>query len=559
MTSYNCRSCSAHFSVSDEDLEFYAKASLEYGGSKLQLPPPTHCPRCRLIRRAVWRNEYTYYSRNCPLCSARLISVHDSEHEYPVYCNSCWWDDSRDLREFGQEIDYTRPFFEQFVELQSRVPKPSMANDNHLASENIEYCQGLAYSKNCYLVTTAWRLEDSLYSANCGESKELVDCRFVGNQSEMAYECTTCQNINLCTFLDQSENCHDCHFGIDLKGCSHCIACFGLRQKRYCIFNEQYSKEEYQRRALKLELHSHTHREMCKKRFEEFISRMPRRGMNLINCESSTGNNLFNTKNFHGFNVFGGENCKFYYLGTRPEHCYDILVGGEHQWCYEGVNPDHSYMTHFTSWCWSDSYTLYSDNCHSSKHLFGCIGLRRKEYCILNKQYEPEEYAAQVLRLYKHMQETGEWGEFFPVTSSAFAYNESVAQDHFPLTKDQAMGMGYRWKDRPSHIPKESFRDIPDSIEETDDSITSKVLCCGLCQAGYKITGLEYRFYRKLGIPVPRSCPRCRRLDRFARSGSYELYDRTCGECGVAMKANYSSEEPELVVCESCYQRAIYS
>ena len=231
-----CKSCSRDFEVTDEDRVFYAKITPQFGEHKVPIPEPTLCPLCRLQRRAVWRNEYIYYIRNCDICDRRIVSVHDPNNSYPVYCNQCWWGDEWEPLDFGQEIDFSEPFFPQFKALQARVPKPAMANDNHLASVNIEYCQGVAYSKNCYLVTTAWRLEDSLYSANCGESTELVDCRFVGNNTELAYECTTCTQIYSSSFLDQSESCRNCHFGIDLKGCSDCIGCFGLRHKRYHHF-----------------------------------------------------------------------------------------------------------------------------------------------------------------------------------------------------------------------------------------------------------------------------------------------------------------------------------
>ena len=33
------------------------------------------------------------------------------------------------------------------------------------------------------------------------------------------------------------------------------------------------------------------------------------------------------------------------------------------------------------------------------------------------------------------MQKTGEWGEFFPASFSPFGYNETVAQEYFPLNR----------------------------------------------------------------------------------------------------------------------------
>lgn len=33
----------------------------------------------------------------------------------------------------------------------------------------------------------------------------------------------------------------------------------------------------------------------------------------------------------------------------------------------------------------------------------------------------------------KHMQTTGEWGEYFDVKMSAFPYNDSLAMEYFPI------------------------------------------------------------------------------------------------------------------------------
>ena len=39
------------------------------------------------------------------------------------------------------------------------------------------------------------------------------------------------------------------------------------------------------------------------------------------------------------------------------------------------------------------------------------------------------------------MKSTGEWGEFFPHEMSPFGYNETVAQEYFPMTEDEVATM----------------------------------------------------------------------------------------------------------------------
>ncbi|MFA4831735.1 MAG: hypothetical protein WC618_06270, partial [Patescibacteria group bacterium] len=82
------------------------------------------------------------------------------------------------------------------------------------------------------------------------------------------------------------------------------------------------------------------------------------------------------------------------------------------------------------------------------KNVFGCAGLVRQEYCILNKKYTKEAYEALVPKIIEHMKKTRlpdgrtEWGEFFPMTFSPFAYNQSRVNEYFPLTQAEVEGKG---------------------------------------------------------------------------------------------------------------------
>jgi hypothetical protein len=82
---------------------------------------------------------------------------------------------------------------------------------------------------------------------------------------------------------------------------------------------------------------------------------------------------------------------------------------------------------------------MYCIDCQYSKDCFGCVGLQRKQYCILNKQYTKEEYETLVPKIIEHMKSTREWSEFFPIEISPFTYNETVAQEYFPLTKAEVL------------------------------------------------------------------------------------------------------------------------
>ena len=40
------------------------------------------------------------------------------------------------------------------------------------------------------------------------------------------------------------------------------------------------------------------------------------------------------------------------------------------------------------------------------------------------------------------------YGEFFPYELTCFKYNESSAQQYFPLDKENALEQGFQWKDK---------------------------------------------------------------------------------------------------------------
>lgn len=418
-----CRHCQSLFEVTNDDLVFYDRVSPVFAGKKELIPPPTLCPDCRQQRRLAWRNERNLYSRTCDLCRKRIISVYPDGSPFPVYCTTCWWSDRWDAARYGIPYDHSRGFLEQWNDLHATVPKLAIQNDNGIESENSEYSYDISRCKNCYRLIGSWYDQDCHYSLNVNQSKNVVDCNTVSVHSELVYESLDSQHLYHCAYLQSSENCHDCFFGYDLKGCFDCFACYGLRQKRFCIFNEQCSEADFRSKMQTFHAGSHRAVQDMRKKFDEWSLRFPRLFATMQNCEDCEGNNLFNCKGVLGYSVFNSEYSKFIDRSDRPSHCYDIINSGGPQWCCDCVTPDDSYMTHFSIWCWKSKNILYSDNCHSSEHLLGCISMHRARNCILNKQYSREEYETLAGITIASLQREGAWGELLPIPLSPFAYS----------------------------------------------------------------------------------------------------------------------------------------
>src|SRR3989338_8334141 len=173
----NCQNCKKDFTIESEDFNFY---------EKIKVPPPTRCFECRQQRRYAWRNERTLYRRNCDLCKKSTVTIYSPNKPYKVYCNECWWGDGWDTTSYSRDFDFSRPFFEQFHELQLRVPRMALLNKN---SVNSEYTNHSSDNKNCYMCVSSLHGENNLYSAWIIKSRDCVDCSYIHDGGELLYEC----------------------------------------------------------------------------------------------------------------------------------------------------------------------------------------------------------------------------------------------------------------------------------------------------------------------------------------------------------------------------------
>jgi len=213
----------------------------------------------------------------------------------------------------------------------------------------------------------------------------------------------------------------------------------------------------------------------------------------------------------------------------------------------------------------------YIDSCQSVGNLFGCVGLRSKQYCILNKQYTKEKYEKLIFQIKKHMDDMPyvdkkgrvyKYGEFFPYEFSSFGYDETIAREYFPLSKDEAVVRGYNWKDRVEnkYTITKNAGELPDDIKNVNDSILDEVIECAVTKKAFKITPFELQFYRRMNIPLPRIHQDERYKQRLALKNPMQLWHRKCmkPDCPNEFETSYAPERPEIVYCERCYQGEVY-
>lgn len=578
-----CQNCKKDFVIEPDDFQFY---------EKMKVPAPTFCPECRFWRRLSYANERHLYQNVCGLCNKKIISSYPQKTIFPVYCFDCYRGDNWDPFSYGKDYDFSKPFFTQFRELKNKVPRAERVVQGDPTGN--AYCNRASYNKNCYLIVRANYNENSFYSYNLWDSRDSADC-FNVHKSELAYECidvVDCYNVQ---YLQECRQCRDSFFLFDCRNCVQCVGCTGLRNKQYYIFNQPYTKEEYKKKVGELHLDSRGGLEKIAKQFQELLRSTVREAAIFTNCVSSTGNWLIDCKNvknsFQSREVEDGKNllsiieakdCMDYtYWGRNTELMYEIANCGY----------DCSRMR-FSHESWDSCHDLtYCDNCYTSQNLFGCVGLRKRQYCILNKQYTKEEYEKLVPKIIAHMKDMPyidkggrvyAFGEFFPSEFSASAYNTTPGYEYFPLTKPQTLARGLMWEDaqEKEHKPTISWKELPEKITDVKDDIVKETILCRAydmqgsaatkehsCTKAFKITADELAFYRRMNIPLPQECLNTRYFRRFKKRNPLKLWHRKCmcdknhphhtGKCPNEFETSYAPDRKEIVYCEQCYQAEV--
>lgn len=551
----NCKNCGVNFEITDDDLKFYDKVSAVIKGKKYALPSPTHCPDCRLMRRLAFRNEKNLYKRKCDLCGKSGVFVFPEDSKFPVYCVDCFWSDKWDPLSFGRDYDFSKSFFEQFKELMEAVPKMGLLQLNN---ENSEFNTFLAYSKNVYMSPGGYFLEDSVYARKSQYSKDLLNCYLI-DHCELVNGSLNLTNCYNCKSAFNCKNCSDCFYMVDSIGCNDCFMCGGMSKKKYCVKNQQYSKEEY---GKLLEEKMNISPKELMDEFIEFNKTIPKKYQNQLNCDSSSGDFIQNCKNAQMcFDCFKIQDSKYVVESEDVKDSMDINMHDKNiQLCYEmSCGGDSNYLTKFGFCTCLSPETEYAFSCFYVNNCFGCDGLHLKaKNCILNKQYSEDEYQNLKAKIVEQMTLNKEYGEFFPMELSPFAYNETVANDYFPMTKEQVLKQGWRWKDIDPKEFSVSLFVIPDRIEDTKDDILTHVFSCVKCGRNYKIVSLELNLSRKMKIPLSKKCPDCRQKDLMKLKNPKKLFDRNCSNCGDKIESVYSKDRSEKVYCEKCYFKEVY-
>ncbi len=242
---------------------------------------------------------------------------------------------------------------------------------------------------------------------------------------------------------------------------------------------------------------------------------------------------------------------------------YDVSFTGEASECYQVLTMLDSNRVIGSQQIVDSHDVLYSEFCYNCDNILGCYGLRKKSYCILNKQYSKTEYEELKEKIIQNMKNTGEWGSFFLKELSPFGYNESIANEYMPLTKEEALVQGFTWRDDiPSTKGQGTIKasKLPNNPEEYTDKLMDEVLTCENCEKNYKLINREINFYKKNKLSLPTQCFNCRHAFRMRKRNPRNLWPAKCAKCNNDILTSYKPEDQKIytIYCEKCYQQEVY-
>ncbi|MBI4599793.1 hypothetical protein HY732_02630 [Candidatus Uhrbacteria bacterium] len=564
-----CRQCQSQFFITDTDRAFY---------SRFDVPLPALCPDCRQQRRLLWRNERKMYQRKCDMCKKDMIALYSADKPYVVYCSDCWWSDRWDPLSYGMAPDYSRSFFDQFQELQLQVPRLAM---HGLNNTNSDYCPQSTQNKNCYLMSGSDYNEDCFYATNIQRNKNCFDAMFIFD-CELCYECIDVNKSYGCSYMQNCEGCTDSLFLFDCKSSTNCALSVNLRGGSYVYKNKQETKESYEKKLNELRDRLRADPDAVRREFETLKAQNPARFAFVVGCEQSTGEYLNHCR--QASHCFDGEqldSCAHMYCAMDVKDSYDVTcIGFRSELLYEGMAGVELNTVAFFNMMGYSSWCDYCALVFNSTHCFGCVGMKKNKQCILNKQYSAEEYDHERKKIIAHMKSTGEWGEFFPMRLSPFAYNETPAQEYFPITKEQAELLGARWQETSAGVfGKEtlSWENVSSDPGQAPDTLSNEIVACISCGKNYKIIKQALKFYKKQGLSIPRKCPDCRHLERLILRNPRKLWTRQCmcegvrvneyihavphahGEtpCTNHFATAYAPDRNVIMYCQECYTKEV--
>ncbi len=190
---------------------------------------------------------------NCIGCTDCFMCTNLNHKQYYI-CNKPYTKDEYLKRMKNYSLQSYKTLLKYKKEFNNFVLKAIHRENQNLLTEN---CSGdlVRNSKNCNNCFEVNDSEDCKYCDSIKYCKSSYDVFGYGYRADLLYETVTTGDTIHAISCDQCAGCSDIYYCQSCFNCDNCFGCISLKNKKYCIFNKQYIKEEYEELMSKIVEH----------------------------------------------------------------------------------------------------------------------------------------------------------------------------------------------------------------------------------------------------------------------------------------------------------------
>lgn len=183
------------------------------------------------------------FLKNCTGCKSCIMCSNLNNKEYFIENKQVSKEDFEHIRDSLNSREAIQSAGKHFDTLVLQYPQKAMrgfqtedcTGDYLLTSKNAKNCFDGENLWDCrYAFQSPLPLKDSMDTEQCGEGEKMYESSNCVYNTHTVLFCNTCWPCRFefyCTFC---------------FSCSDCFGCCGLKHKKFCILNKQYTKEEYE-------------------------------------------------------------------------------------------------------------------------------------------------------------------------------------------------------------------------------------------------------------------------------------------------------------------------
>lgn len=204
------------------------------------------------------------FLKDCTSCSNCFCSVGLRNQNF-VFENQQLSEEEykKKISEIKLDKEFINHWQKRLDEISATIPKKYLhgINNQNVTGDYLDNCKDMEYCFDCLAAEDMTNCDFSAVN-----SHNMYDCMYAGGGCESCYELNGAMGYNNCKFVYYGRFLQDCEYCQICHNSAHLFGCFGLNQKKFCIFNKQYTEQEYFELKAKIIAHM-----MSTKEYGEFF------------------------------------------------------------------------------------------------------------------------------------------------------------------------------------------------------------------------------------------------------------------------------------------------